>query len=189
MFVWVLITKCCVFLCRYEIRDTHLVEENVLQVLKDRADFDSYKPRPFNMREFYDRTGHDIKDMLLSCSFRGMECSAEDFKVVSHRCQQFHLLCRPDEALRRRGSSERVCNKSLCYDLRWAIVTEVCIGGMIHQDLCAIELIFIHGLFCGAPSVLHQGRTVVYTVADTHHRQRNTWCGDTQRSVSSAMPF
>uniref|UniRef100_A0A3B4UY93 Si:dkey-57c15.1 n=2 Tax=Seriola dumerili TaxID=41447 RepID=A0A3B4UY93_SERDU len=66
---------------RYEIRDPHLVEENVLQVLKERADFDNYKPRPFNMREFYDRTGHDIKDMLLSCFYRGMECSAEDFKV------------------------------------------------------------------------------------------------------------
>lgn len=35
------------------------------------------------MREFYDRTGHDIKDMLLSCYYRGVECSAEDFKVVS----------------------------------------------------------------------------------------------------------
>ncbi|CAL8402825.1 unnamed protein product [Arctogadus glacialis] len=68
---------------RYEIRDTHLVEENVLQVLKEKADFDSYKPRPFNMREFYDRTGHDIKDMLLACHYRGSECSAEDFTVVS----------------------------------------------------------------------------------------------------------
>lgn len=55
----------------------------MLQALKERADFDSYKPRPFNMREFYDRTGHDIKDMLLSCYYRGVECSAEDFKVVS----------------------------------------------------------------------------------------------------------
>ncbi|RVE73029.1 hypothetical protein OJAV_G00045060 [Oryzias javanicus] len=72
---------------RYEIRDPHLVEENVLQVLKERADFESYKPRSFNMREFYDRTGHDIKDMLLSCSYRGTECSAENFKVVSHARQ------------------------------------------------------------------------------------------------------
>uniref|UniRef100_A0A8C6S6Q3 Si:dkey-57c15.1 n=1 Tax=Neogobius melanostomus TaxID=47308 RepID=A0A8C6S6Q3_9GOBI len=68
---------------RYEIRDTHMVEENVLQVLKERADFDNYKPRPFNMREFYDRTGHDIKDMLLACYYRGAECNAEDFTVVS----------------------------------------------------------------------------------------------------------
>ena len=55
----------------------------MLQVLKEKADFDSYKPRPFNMREFYDRTGHDIKDMLLACHYRGSECSAEDFTVVS----------------------------------------------------------------------------------------------------------
>lgn len=80
-------TKSPTFLFRYEIRDPHLVEENVLQILKERADFDNYKPRPFNMREFYDRTGHDIKDMLLSCFYRGMECSAENFKVVSQACQ------------------------------------------------------------------------------------------------------
>ncbi|XDV23468.1 hypothetical protein PO909_028041 [Leuciscus waleckii] len=67
----------------YEIRDTHMVEESVMMTLKDKADFSSFKPRPFNMREFYDRTGHDIKEMLLSCYFRGAECSAEDFTVVS----------------------------------------------------------------------------------------------------------
>lgn len=55
-----------------------------MQVLKEKADFDNYKPRPFNMREFYDRTGHDIKDMLLSCYYRGTECSSENFQVVSH---------------------------------------------------------------------------------------------------------
>ncbi|CAB1437289.1 unnamed protein product [Pleuronectes platessa] len=71
------------YLSVYEIRDPHLVEEHVMQVLKEKADFDNYKPRPFNMREFYDRTGHDIKEMLLSCYYRGMECSPEDFKVVS----------------------------------------------------------------------------------------------------------
>lgn len=75
------------FFPRYEIRDPHMVEETVLQILKERADFDNYKPRPFNMREFYDRTGHDIKDMLLSCNYRGIPCSAEDFKVVSQACQ------------------------------------------------------------------------------------------------------
>ncbi|XP_072569123.1 acid-sensing ion channel 1-like isoform X2 [Paramormyrops kingsleyae] len=37
------------------------------------------------MREFYDRTGHDIKDMLLSCRYRGAKCSTEDFKVVFTR--------------------------------------------------------------------------------------------------------
>ncbi|XP_059399504.1 acid-sensing ion channel 1 isoform X3 [Carassius carassius] len=70
---------------RYEIRDTHLVEESVMMTLKDKADFSVFKPRPFNMREFYDRTGHDIKEMLLSCYFRGVECSAEDFSVIFTR--------------------------------------------------------------------------------------------------------
>lgn len=65
-----------------------MVEEHVLQILKERANFDNYKPRPFNMREFYDRTGHDIKEMLLSCSYRGVECSNDNFKVVSQTYQQ-----------------------------------------------------------------------------------------------------
>lgn len=67
---------------RYEIRDLHLVEESVLESLKVKADFHNFKPRPFNMLEFYDRTGHDINEMLLSCHFHGAECRAEDFKVV-----------------------------------------------------------------------------------------------------------
>uniref|UniRef100_A0AAQ4S7V3 Acid-sensing ion channel 1 n=1 Tax=Gasterosteus aculeatus aculeatus TaxID=481459 RepID=A0AAQ4S7V3_GASAC len=70
---------------RYEIRDIHLVEESVLESLKVKADFHNFKPRPFNMREFYDRTGHDINDMLLACHFHGTECRAEDFKVVFTR--------------------------------------------------------------------------------------------------------
>lgn len=70
---------------RYEIRDTHMVEESVLETLKVKADFLTFKPRPFNMREFHDRTGHDIKDMLLSCYYRGDKCSTEDFKVIFTR--------------------------------------------------------------------------------------------------------
>ncbi|KAG5836447.1 hypothetical protein ANANG_G00254840 [Anguilla anguilla] len=35
------------------------------------------------MFEFYDRTGHDIKDMLLACHYRGTECGAENFDVPS----------------------------------------------------------------------------------------------------------
>ncbi len=66
----------------HEIRDAHLVEESVMEVLKSKADFRSFKPRPFNMWEFYNRTGHDIKDMLLSCQYRGVPCRPEDFSVV-----------------------------------------------------------------------------------------------------------
>lgn len=59
------------------------MEESVLESLKVKADFQNFKPRPFNMREFYDRTGHDLKEMMLSCHFHGTECRAEDFTVVS----------------------------------------------------------------------------------------------------------
>lgn len=68
---------------RYEIPDTQMADEKQLEILQDKANFRSFKPKPFNMREFYDRAGHDIRDMLLSCHFRGEVCSAEDFKVVS----------------------------------------------------------------------------------------------------------
>lgn len=68
---------------RYEIPDTQMADEKQLEILQDKANFRSFKPKPFNMREFYDRAGHDIRDMLLSCQFRGEVCSAEDFKVVS----------------------------------------------------------------------------------------------------------
>lgn len=60
-----------------------MADEKQLEILQDKANFRSFKPKPFNMREFYDRAGHDIRDMLLSCQFRGEVCSAEDFKVVS----------------------------------------------------------------------------------------------------------
>uniref|UniRef100_A0A8C0KQ14 Acid sensing ion channel subunit 1 n=1 Tax=Canis lupus dingo TaxID=286419 RepID=A0A8C0KQ14_CANLU len=66
---------------RYEIPDTQMADEKQLEILQDKANFRSFKPKPFNMREFYDRAGHDIRDMLLSCHFRGEVCSAEDFKV------------------------------------------------------------------------------------------------------------
>ncbi|XP_077080133.1 acid-sensing ion channel 1A isoform X2 [Siphateles boraxobius] len=78
---------------RHEIRDSHLVEESVMEVLKSKADFRLFKPRHFNMREFYNRTGHDIKDMLLSCQFRGSPCRPEDFSVVFTRygkCYSFN---------------------------------------------------------------------------------------------------
>ncbi|XP_056121209.1 acid-sensing ion channel 1A [Rhinichthys klamathensis goyatoka] len=78
---------------RHEIRDSHLVEESVMEVLKSKADFRLFKPRHFNMWEFYNRTGHDIKDMLLSCQFRGSPCRPEDFSVVFTRygkCYSFN---------------------------------------------------------------------------------------------------
>ncbi|XP_014378697.2 acid-sensing ion channel 1 [Alligator sinensis] len=38
-----------------------------------------------NLHAFYSRTSHQLEDMLLSCSYRGIECSSEDFSVVFTR--------------------------------------------------------------------------------------------------------
>lgn len=82
---------------RYEIPDTQMADEKQLEILQDKANFRSFKPKPFNMREFYDRAGHDIRDMLLSCHFRGEVCSAEDFKVVSESPGVGHVSALPPE--------------------------------------------------------------------------------------------
>ncbi|NXV82217.1 ASIC1 protein, partial [Atlantisia rogersi] len=70
---------------RYEIPDTQTADEKQLEILQDKANFRNFKPKPFNMLEFYDRAGHDIREMLLSCFFRGEPCTPEDFKVVFTR--------------------------------------------------------------------------------------------------------
>ncbi|NXN67324.1 ASIC1 protein, partial [Himantopus himantopus] len=70
---------------RYEIPDTQSADEKQLEILQDKANFRNFKPKPFNMLEFYDRAGHDIREMLLSCFFRGEQCTPEDFKVVFTR--------------------------------------------------------------------------------------------------------
>lgn len=62
-----------------------MADEKQLENLQEKANFRNFKPKPFNMLEFSDRAGHDIREMLLSCSFRGEPCAAEDFKVVSGR--------------------------------------------------------------------------------------------------------
>ncbi|XP_074990080.1 acid-sensing ion channel 1 isoform X2 [Calonectris borealis] len=67
---------------RYEIPDTQTADEKQLEILQDKANFRNFKPKPFNMLEFYDRAGHDIREMLLSCFFRGEQCTPEDFKVA-----------------------------------------------------------------------------------------------------------
>ncbi|MBN3323529.1 ASIC2 protein, partial [Atractosteus spatula] len=65
------------------IPDPHLAEPEVLAMLMEKANFTYYKPKPFSMREFTERVGHDLKDMMLYCKYRGQECSHQDFKMVS----------------------------------------------------------------------------------------------------------
>lgn len=96
--------RCSPLGSRYEIPDTQMADEKQLEILQDKANFRSFKPKPFNMREFYDRAGHDIRDMLLSCHFRGEVCSAEDFKVVSESPGVGHeSALPPEEEVRSRG--------------------------------------------------------------------------------------
>lgn len=60
-----------------------LAEADVLAFLQDRANFTAYRPKAFNMKEFIERVGHDLKEMMLYCRYQGQECSHRDFKTVS----------------------------------------------------------------------------------------------------------
>uniref|UniRef100_A0A667YR02 Uncharacterized protein n=1 Tax=Myripristis murdjan TaxID=586833 RepID=A0A667YR02_9TELE len=64
-----------------------LAEADVLAFLQDRANFTAYRPKAFNMKEFIERVGHDLKEMMLYCRYQGQECSHRDFKTVSLRLQ------------------------------------------------------------------------------------------------------
>ncbi|XP_062451348.1 acid-sensing ion channel 2-like [Rhea pennata] len=66
-----------------QIPNPHLADPAVLAILEEKANFKQYKPKVFNMQEFLARVGHDLKDMMLYCKFKGQECSHEDFKTVS----------------------------------------------------------------------------------------------------------
>ncbi|XP_049657469.1 acid-sensing ion channel 2 isoform X1 [Accipiter gentilis] len=65
-----------------QIPNPHLADPAVLAILQEKANFKQYKPKVFNMQEFLARVGHDLKDMMLYCKFKGQECNHEDFKTV-----------------------------------------------------------------------------------------------------------
>lgn len=66
-----------------QIPNPHLADPAVLAILQEKANFKQYKPKVFSMQEFLARVGHDLKDMMLYCKFRGQECNHKDFKTVS----------------------------------------------------------------------------------------------------------
>ncbi|KAM6918392.1 acid-sensing ion channel 1C isoform 5-T5 [Xenentodon cancila] len=68
----------------YQIANPHLAEPEVLAALKDKANFQNFKPKLFNMTDFYNRTGHDIGDMLLQCTFRGEDCYPVNFTTLQY---------------------------------------------------------------------------------------------------------
>ena len=76
----------------YQIANPHLAEPEVLAALNDKANFQNFKPKLFNMTDFYNRTGHDINDMLLQCTFRGEDCYPVNFSTVSIHAYQISYL-------------------------------------------------------------------------------------------------
>ncbi|XP_043910880.1 acid-sensing ion channel 2-like [Protopterus annectens] len=79
-----------------EIRDPHLADPSVLAILQQKANFKNFRAVPFNIREFFDRVGHDLKDMMLYCKYKGQECTHKDFQSVSiHISMSAHrkVLC------------------------------------------------------------------------------------------------
>uniref|UniRef100_A0A8C4NJT9 Acid sensing ion channel subunit 1 n=1 Tax=Eptatretus burgeri TaxID=7764 RepID=A0A8C4NJT9_EPTBU len=77
-----------------KIVEPNKTEPHVLTTLLELSDFRKFKPEPFNMREFSQRTGHNLQEMLLHCRFRGKTCSADDFDIVYTRygkCHSFNL--------------------------------------------------------------------------------------------------
>nr|XP_045362893.1 acid-sensing ion channel 2-like [Camelus bactrianus] len=65
-----------------QIPDPHLADPAVLEALRQKANFRHYKPKQFSMLEFLHRVGHDLKDMMLYCKFKGQECGHQDFTTV-----------------------------------------------------------------------------------------------------------
>ncbi|MCJ8739083.1 hypothetical protein PDJAM_G00043110 [Pangasius djambal] len=63
--------------------EPQLAEPHVLDFLAERANFSGFRPKPFSMREFTERVGHDLHEMMLYCRYEGQECSHRDFKTVS----------------------------------------------------------------------------------------------------------
>ncbi|XP_053116365.1 acid-sensing ion channel 3 isoform X7 [Hemicordylus capensis] len=85
---------------RYEVSNAHLADPETLAALREKANFRGFKARPFDMAEFYNRTGHDLAEMLLQCSFRGANCSARNFSMVAERVQyyrEYHHVTMLDE--------------------------------------------------------------------------------------------
>uniref|UniRef100_H3ADJ9 Acid sensing ion channel subunit 1 n=1 Tax=Latimeria chalumnae TaxID=7897 RepID=H3ADJ9_LATCH len=80
---------------RYEIANPHLADPKVLAELKEKANFKNFKSKSFSMTEFYNRTGHDITEMLLQCSFRGEPCTAINFTTVSLLKKNFTFFAIP----------------------------------------------------------------------------------------------
>ncbi|XP_042163121.1 acid-sensing ion channel 2 isoform X2 [Oncorhynchus tshawytscha] len=79
------------------IPEPQLAEPHVLAFLTDKANFTAYRPKPFSMREFTERVGHDLKEMMLYCRYQGQECSHKDFKIVFTRYGKCYMFNAAEE--------------------------------------------------------------------------------------------
>ncbi|XP_056409634.1 acid-sensing ion channel 1C-like isoform X1 [Hyla sarda] len=52
-----------------------------MEELKDVIQNSSEPDRPFSLKEFYERTGHKMEDMMLECRYRNRECGPKNFSV------------------------------------------------------------------------------------------------------------
>ncbi|KAM4622362.1 acid-sensing ion channel 2-like [Discoglossus pictus] len=67
-----------------KILEPHLADPEVLATLQEKTIFKHFKPKTFCMAEFIERVGHDLKEMMLYCKFRGHECSHQDFRTTGN---------------------------------------------------------------------------------------------------------
>ncbi|XP_078254571.1 acid-sensing ion channel 3-like [Rhinoraja longicauda] len=57
-----------------------------LRSLGQDGSMDGFFPsRTYDMTELYQRTGHELTEMLLDCRYRSEECTAEDFSIIFTR--------------------------------------------------------------------------------------------------------
>ncbi|XP_051878547.1 acid-sensing ion channel 1-like isoform X2 [Pristis pectinata] len=70
---------------RHEITRPALAEAQALAVLRRLANFRHFRPEPFSMADFYNRTGHALRDMLLMCTYRGSNCTHRNFSTIFTR--------------------------------------------------------------------------------------------------------
>ncbi|CAG5897334.1 unnamed protein product [Menidia menidia] len=66
-----------------DIPQPQLAEPEVLASLREKTNFTAYRPKAFSMKEFMDRVGHDLREMMLYCRYQGQDCSHSDFRTVS----------------------------------------------------------------------------------------------------------
>ncbi|KAM4691301.1 acid-sensing ion channel 2 isoform 2-T2 [Rhinophrynus dorsalis] len=75
-----------------QILEPHLADPEVITILQEKTNVKHFKAKPFCMREFMERTGHDLKEMMLYCKFRGHECNHRDFRMVFTRYGKCYMF-------------------------------------------------------------------------------------------------